>query len=88
MLEKFKDHRWYYVSLVTVVVFGIIGLINTAYNRQLQMIIVSVTTLFYVSLGIIHHVIDHDLTVKIVIEYILIGSLGMTLFAFLLSGVI
>jgi hypothetical protein len=34
----------------------------------------------------LHHAGNHTITAKIVIEYILIGSLGLTVILFLLKG--
>ena len=59
-----------------------------AYNstdRVFQIGVVVATTFFYVLWGILHHLTNHDLHARIVIEYILIGSLGLSIIFFLLS---
>ncbi len=86
MIQKSKTHIIYYLALFTIVMLGIIFALHMAYSRQGQMLIVVVTTFFYVLLGIVHHKANHDLTAKIVIEYMLIGALGMTIVSFFLNG--
>ena len=86
MNEKIKEHFGYYVSLFVILALGGILTLQFSYSRQLQMLTVVITALFYVTLGIIHHSQNHDLTPKIVIEYVLIGSLGMIMVSFLLKG--
>lgn len=50
------------------------------------MLAVVITSLFYVGWGILHHFVHHDLNAKIVVEYVLIGSLGMTVVLFIIKG--
>ena len=88
MEDKIKKHHLYYFFLVLVLISGFISLMGSSHNKPLQMIIVSTTALFYAILGIMHHFADHDLSIKIVVEYMLISTLGVMLFAFLLQGVL
>lgn len=86
--KEVEKHYMYYLLLFGTILFCITALINSSYNRPLQMVIVVMTAFFYIALALIHHFIEHDLTAKIVVEYILIGALGIALFAFLLNGVL
>lgn len=86
MKERVKKHLFYYISLLAVIVLGIILALQFSYSKQAQMLIVVITTFFYVGLGILHHRENHDLTAKIVVEYTLIGGLGMTIVSFFLIG--
>ena len=86
MIKKNESHLAYYIFLVLILGFGLSGVYLSSPNRQLQMIIVVSTTLFYVGFGILHHLLNHDLNPKIVVEYILIGSLGLSLVLFLMKG--
>jgi len=86
MLNKFERHAGYYISLIAILVLGfVLTSMNSSY-RELQIGIVALTTIFYVLLGILHHLLNHDLSSKIVIEYVLIGSFGLAIIAFLLKG--
>lgn len=82
---KFNKHIGYYLSLVLILSLGLL-LTFSITDKQSQMLIIALTAFFYVGWGILHHFIHHELTPKIVVEYVLIGSLGLTLIFFLLKG--
>lgn len=86
MKQKIKEHLFYYVSLFVVIALGVILALQFSYSKQMQMLVVVMTTFFYVGLGILHHRENHDLTAKIMVEYTLIGGLGMTIVSFFLLG--
>ena len=86
MQKKRKSHSAYYLVLTMILTSGLIWTYLSSPNRQLQMTIVVLTTFFYVAFGTLHHYINHDLNTKIVIEYTLIGSLGLSLVFFLMKG--
>lgn len=86
MGEYFAKHRWYASSLI--VVFGLSAFLisQLSYSKQLQTAIIVGVGVVYVTWGIWHHHVHHNIHTKIVIEYILIGSLGMTIALFFLKG--
>lgn len=86
MFDNFSKHWGYYISLVLILLLGFLLTSISTSNRQLQIGVVTLTTLFYVLWGILHHLLNHDLNVKIVIEYVLIGSFGLAIVVFLLKG--
>lgn len=86
MYKKFKKHIGYYLSLLTILIFGLILTFLAAPNIQLQIIIILLTTFFYVLWGIFHHLINHELSSKIMVEYVLIGALGVSILFFLIMG--
>lgn len=86
MSSRVQKHLFYYFSLTVILIMGIFFAVQFSYNKQSQMIVVAMTSLFYVGWGILHHFVHHDLNVKIVIEYVLIGSLGMTVVLFIIKG--
>ncbi len=87
MIKKIVTHNiFYYLSLFLILAIGLFLALYTSYDKALQMAMIVITGFSYVVWGIIHHLIQHDLHPKIVIEYILIGSLGMTIVLYLLKG--
>lgn len=84
MHSCFKTKIGYYFSLALILILGFFLSLETSDNQQIQFIVIAMTASFYVGWGILHHYLYHDLTAKIVIEYVLIGSLGMTVILFLL----
>lgn len=86
MLKKISEHTVYYVSLI--IVFGLsFSLAYSSSDRNFQIGVIVATTFFYALWGIMHHLINHDLHTKIVVEYILIGIFGLTIIYFLLSTI-
>lgn len=88
MIPDVKKHKIYYASLWIVIGLGILAFINASYNRTLQGAIVVAMTVFYVSLAIAHHVIHHNGSAKIVVEYLLVGSLVIAVFLFLFQSLL
>lgn len=86
MTDRIKKHIGYYISLFAILGLGFLATFMVYPNRELQMTILSLTIFFYVVWGILHHLINHNLSTKIVIEYILVGSLGLSIVFFLLEG--
>ncbi|MBI1982061.1 MAG: hypothetical protein HYY87_00910 [Candidatus Levybacteria bacterium] len=84
--NSIKKHTGYYFSLIIILALGIFLSLQTSGDRQLQMLIMVMTVFFYVAWGILHHLLEHDLNIKIVIEYVLIGSLAMSIVLFLVRG--
>lgn len=86
IIKGIKKHLGYYLSLTVILALGIFLSFQTSYDRQLQMLIITIMAFFYVAWSILHHLLEHDLSVKIVIEYVLIGSLAMSVVLFLIRG--
>jgi len=86
MKKRFSTHLAYYISLIAVFLIGFLLIEKFSPNAQAQILIFSLITVFYIILGIIHHLLNHRLNAKIVIEYILIGSFGIAVIFFLLKG--
>lgn len=86
MRKKIISHFSYYILLITIFVFGLIACLLAYPHVGLQIIIVSLTIIFYVFWGIFHHKKTHQLTNKIMIEYILIGILGLAMIFFIFMG--
>jgi len=84
MLKRMSEHTVYYISLVTILSLSFL-LAYSSSDRGFQIGVIVATTFFYVLWGIMHHLMNHDLNMKIVIEYVLIGVFGLTIIFFLLS---
>lgn len=86
MYKKLRKHLGHYISLLIILSLGLFLTLLAAPNIKLQGMIVILTIFFYVSWGILHHYINHELTAKIVVEYVLIGLLGLALLFFTFMG--
>ncbi|HZE87554.1 MAG TPA: hypothetical protein VE090_05120 [Methylomirabilota bacterium] len=80
-----KKHLWYYTSFILGELIGLVLLFFFAYDKTLQLLVLFFMTGFYVFWALLHHYFHHDITAKIVIEYVLIGILGMVVVFFFLQ---
>lgn len=78
MIKNFKKHIRYYAAFSFVQVLGLILIVLSAGSRPLQLFAILATTVFYFVFAVAHHMLDHDLNRKIVLEYALMGCLGLT----------
>lgn len=83
---KKQKHILYYFCLFSVLATGLFLILAFTPNRNLQMITLVGISISYVLLGIVHHLINHDLVAKIVVEYILIAALGVAGAFFIFKG--
>jgi len=81
-----KTHFFHYLIIVGILLLGVGSIIFFPIGKDLQFVIVAVLALFYLCYGILHHHLEHDLTIKIVVEYVLITLLVMGLFIFVKGG--
>lgn len=75
---KTKRHLWYYGGLLVVLSSGLFLISQSLHDLNLVMGITLLMSFFYVVWGILHHYVHHDIHAKVVIEYVLIGILGIS----------
>lgn len=83
MINLFKSHRGYYLSFGILMFLCLSLILKTANEPNLKFIAVFLTAFLYAFWGIVHHIAHHDVSLKIVLEYILVGGLGISLVLFL-----
>lgn len=83
---KRRGHIVYYFLLSSILLGGLSLILSVSPDRQAQMMIVVGLGFLYVLIGVIHHLINHDLVAKIVIEYVLIAALGIAAAFFIFKG--
>lgn len=88
MKEKLKKHLFYYASLTAIFASGATLAIIAAPYIIIQSAIITLTVVSYIILGLVHHKLNHELTSKIVVEYVLIGALGISILFFMMGGVL
>ncbi len=79
MKQHLHSHVWYYASLSFLLILGCTLIVISGRQPQLQAGAVVMTAFFYAFWGIFHHALHHDISAKIVVEYVLIASLGISL---------
>lgn len=83
-----KKHLNYYMIESFVLGLGFFGVYTLSGSVQMQAVLMAFLVAIYMIMGIVHHRISHDIHLKIVLEYIIIGSFVFAIFMFLKSGVI
>lgn len=86
MYKNFKQHIGYYISLISILLLGLVLVLLTRPNLRMQGLVIFLTVFFYFLWGSLHHFINHELTLKIMIEYLLIGGLGLAIIFFMMMG--
>ncbi|HLD01758.1 MAG TPA: hypothetical protein VJC10_02675 [Patescibacteria group bacterium] len=85
MKHTTKRHIYYHSSVVILLLLGLYLITMFSYDRLKQFVAIGFVAVIYALWGILHHYLEHTLTAKIVIEYVLIGSLGVVIMFFLIA---
>ena len=85
MIQRIKAHLGYYTVFLLMAILGFYLLLVNANSEQGKMTIVILLAFFYVVWGLLHHYVHHDISTKIVLEYVLVGALGISVIFFLLK---
>lgn len=83
-----KKHIGYYICQLGVFITLILVISRLGDQKPLQMALVVFMAFFYAGWGILHHIVHHDLKLKIVLEYVTIAMLGVAITLFVLKGIL
>ena len=90
MLWRLKAHaeRYFLLSLLSAIAMGVVSYFLTSYYLFASFLNLSVIllTIYYVFWGILHHLIERNLTMRILIEYLLIAGIIISMILGLLTG--
>jgi hypothetical protein len=76
-MHQAKKHFWYYASLIAILLLGLFLIVLNGQNKQMQMLTIVILAVAYLFWSLLHQYLHHRLHVKIVVESILIASLGI-----------
>ncbi|HVZ58962.1 MAG TPA: hypothetical protein VG935_04395 [Patescibacteria group bacterium] len=79
-----ESHWFYYLSLLVMEVFAFSLILSAQGNTSLQLRYTMLAAGIYVIWGVVHHGINHTLHKKVIIEYLLMGLLGISIVYFFL----
>jgi hypothetical protein len=82
MLQDFRTHVNHYAVLMAGIMLGLWALIRWRYIPQMQLWVILAMAAGYVLWGVFHHLLIKDLSVKIMLEYVLIAALFVSVFWF------
>lgn len=69
----------YYAPLLGIFFAGALGFVLFSYDRIFQVAISIAIALSYVIWGVIHHMTQKDLYWEVVVEYLIVASLGLVI---------
>jgi hypothetical protein len=79
-------HFGYYFFLITVLVMGLFVTWRLGPDKGMQTLAFTIMSIIYAIVGIGHHLKNHDLVGKIMIEYMLVAMLGIAASFFIFKG--
>lgn len=71
--SEFIHHLFHYAILISIFLGGITMFILYRAFPYVQLLVGTTTAVSYIVWGIVHHYIDEDLSLKIIMEYLSIG---------------
>lgn len=80
-----KQHVLHFVVLAAILIGGVGAFFYVSPNSSLQLAVGVITSVSYVLWGFIHHAMQKDLHKKIVVEYVLIGTIAVIILATILQ---
>lgn len=76
---------WFHLFILLIIlVLGTATFFAVRGNPTAQLVTAMITSVAYVIWGILHHAIDGDLHRKIVIEYVLVGTIAVLFLYFVM----
>ena len=84
-MKNISKHLSHYLSLAGILLVGGYGLIFFFWDMPLQIAIAVGVAGAYVTWGVVHHYLHRDLHISVVVEYILISTLGLLIILSLLG---
>lgn len=81
-----SNHLLHYIVLGLIFTTVFLSRLFLTFNEQLLIQALFVVSIIYVGWGIYHHYREHDLSTKIVIEYILIASIAILIAIIAIRG--
>ena len=76
LLSNIKEHWPHYVALILILTFGSISFWFFRHTPQAQIFSAFLTACFYIAWGIVHHYLEGDLHLRVIIEYVAVALLG------------
>lgn len=78
-MKRIAKHLPHYLSLIGILLAGLVGLYFFSYDKLFQAGVASAMAIAYIGWGVVHHSIHRDLSLSVVIEYLMVASLGLVI---------
>ncbi|MBU2577297.1 hypothetical protein KKA69_00530 [Patescibacteria group bacterium] len=87
LVAEIKEHINHYLVLLFILIFGALAFFYFQRVPQVQVLSVFITAVFYVVWGIVHHYLEEDLHLRVVLEYAAVALLGFLILLTLIKRV-
>lgn len=77
MKAHIHKHLKYYITLISMQILGLFVLSALSGNKEFQVTVIVISGIGYIIWAILHQYLEHSLTAKIVVEYVLFGIFGI-----------
>lgn len=84
LFEEVKGHLSHYLALLVILDLGLGAFLIFRYNFLYQTIVILATSLAYIAWGAVHHWLEEDFHLRVILEYILLAVLADLVILFLL----
>lgn len=81
-----KKHLGYYISFLIIAGACMFLIFQNNGDKNIVLEFVSLFAFAYIVWGILHHVVHHSVSFRIVVEYIVVALLGVAIIFFILNG--
>lgn len=78
-----RHHGLLYVIEFLIIGSGFAFLLTMSLPFYTQLAVITIILSIYIVVGLLHHRTHHDISIKVVLEYILVSALVFALFVFL-----
>lgn len=76
-IHKLVEQTPYYIPLISILIVGLFGFFAFSYDHSFQVGVVVAIGVAHVVWGIVYHSIHRDLSIVIVLEYIVFAAFGV-----------
>lgn len=84
LIEKIKENFKHYLILAVILNIGFVFFIYFQYVKTIQLLVVVLMGFAFIMWGIVHHYLEGDLHLRVVLEYLSTAILGLLIIWFLL----
>lgn len=72
-------HLPHYLSLLGIIAATIVGYVAFSYDKDFQLAVITASCVSYFVWGLVHHYLHRDLSLQVVLEYLVMATLGFVI---------
>jgi hypothetical protein len=76
-IQTVFKHLPHYIVIIGIFILGAWAFVNFNYDNNFRLGISLAMGVSYFCWGVIHHIIHHDLTLEVALEYLFVSCLGV-----------